>query len=197
MSNVPPPLFEPVYLRKATPHAGPALRAMLARCSDTTLRARFLAATTAEVDELAELVGDMRTVTAVELYLDTVCGTDDQATVLAWQGERVLAAGSILPTANATAEVVLLVEDAWQGTGLGGLIGALLAEIATLAQLDFLCAYLDVGNVRARRLITRFCPQARFLAPEAGVVDVVIPVAAISATARDQHRIDPTGRWSR
>lgn len=196
MSLVPPPLLDPIYLRKATPDAGPALRAMLARCTDTTLRERFLATTTAQADELAELVGDMRAITAVEVYVDAVCRPDEQATVLAWQGDRVLAAGSILPTGDATAEVALIVEDAWQGKGLGSLIAGVLAQIATLTHLDFLCAYLGTGNVRARRMISRFCPEARFLAPEAGVVDVVIPVAAISAAACQLHQIDSNGRWA-
>ncbi len=197
MTTAPPPLTEPIYLRKATPGCVPAVRAMLARCSEATLRARFPAATTASADELDSLVGDMRTVTAIELYLDSVRRAGDTATVLAWQGGRVLAAGSILPASEDTAEVALIVEDPWQDKGLGGLLAALLAEVAAAAGVAYLCAYLDTGNVRARTLITRLCPGARFLAPEAGVADVVIPVAAISAEACDQHRIDHTGRWTR
>ncbi|GLY54817.1 hypothetical protein [Lentzea sp. NBRC 102530] len=194
-----PPLLAPIYLRRATPNAGPALRSMLARCSAETLRDRFLATTStaSEVDELVELVGDMRSVTAVELYVDTVVRSTQHATVLAWQDDRVLAAGSILPTGEATAEVALIIEDAWQSKGLGSLMVAMLAEVTALTQQEYLCAYLGIGNVRARRLITRFCPQARWLHPDAGVVDVVIPVAAISADALDQHKIDSTGRWSR
>ncbi|MGZ3140439.1 N-acetyltransferase family protein [Lentzea chajnantorensis] len=196
--TVPPPLLAPIYLRRATPNDGPALRAMFARCSAESLHARFLTATTgpADEDELVELVGDMRAVTAVELYVDTVVRSTKHATVLAWQDDRVLAAGSILPDDDATAEAALIIEDAWQSKGLGSLMAAMLAEVTALAQMDYLCAYLGTGNVRARKLITRFCPQARFLYPDAGVVDVVIPVAAISADALAQHQIDSTGRWS-
>ncbi|MGI5507392.1 N-acetyltransferase family protein [Lentzea sp. CA-135723] len=193
----PPPLFEPIYLRKATISARPALRAMLTRCTDTTLRERFwaTATTAAEDDALTELVGDMRMITAVEVYIDTI-SHDDQATVLAWQGDRVVAAGSLLPVCALTAEIALIVEDTWQAKGLGSLLVALLAEIATQARLEFLCAYLGADNIRARQLITRFCPEARFLAPDNGVVDVVIPVRDISPTACGQHQIDSTGRWS-
>ncbi|MFI6100816.1 GNAT family N-acetyltransferase [Lentzea sp. NPDC051213] len=200
MTTTPPPLLAPIYLRRSTPNDGPALHAMLARCTTDTLRARFLATATVgrdgELAELVELVGDMSSATALEVYVDTVVRDGDHATVLAWQDGRVLAAGSLLPTAGATAEVALLVEDLWQDKGLGGLFAAMLAEVATVGGLDYLVAYLGTGNVRARALIRRFCPDARFLAPQDGVIDVVIPVAAISTAACEQHRIDSTGRWS-
>lgn len=194
MTTIPPPLLEPIYLRRATPEAGPALRAMLGRCSPDSLCARFLATTTA--------VSPGRKVwpglpTAAEQYVDTVVRGNQHATVLAWEGDRVLAAGSILPTCDGTAEIALIVEDRWQNQGLGSLMAAMLAEVSTVACQDYLCAYIGTGNVRARRLITRFCPPARFLHPDAGVIDVVIPVAAISPDVLDQHQIDPTGRWSR
>ena len=199
MTTIPPPLLAPIYLRRAMPNAGQALRAMLSRCSFESLQARFLAttATTAEADELVGLVGDMSAVTALEVYVDTVVRDGDHATLLAWQGEQVLAAGSILPARGALAEVALIVEDRWQNHGLGSLMAAMLAEVAQAGGLDFACAYLGTGNVRARKLITRFCPGARFLAPEAGVVDVVIPVDALNAGALNQYRLDADGRWSR
>jgi GNAT superfamily N-acetyltransferase len=197
MTMIPPPLLAPIYLRRAMPNAGQALRAMLLRCSSESLQARFLAATTAETDELVGLVGDMSAVTALEVYVDTVVRDGDHATLLAWQGEQVLAAGSILPAHGALAEVALIVEDRWQNHGLGSLMAAMLAEVAQAGGLDFACAYLSTGNVRARKLITRFCPGARVLAPEAGVIDVVIPVDALNAGALDQYRLDADGRWSR
>jgi GNAT superfamily N-acetyltransferase len=196
MTTIPPPLLAPIYLRRAMPNAGRALRAMLSRCSPESLQARFLA-TTAETDELVGLVGDMSAVTALEVYVDTVVRDGDHATLLAWQGEQVLAAGSILPARSALAEVALIVEDRWQNHGLGSLMAAMLAEVAQAGGLDFACAYLGTGNVHARKLITRFCPGARFLAPEAGVIDVVIPVGALNAGALDQYRLDANGRWSR
>lgn len=198
MTDVLPPLLAPIFLRRATADDGPAMHAMLSRCSSDTLRSRFLATTATEhVDELAELVGDMNAATALELYVDTIVRNSDQITVLAWQSNRILAAGSILPTSSATAEIALIVEDLWQGQGLGSLIAAILAEVVTLVGLDYLCAYIGTGNARARALIRRFCPPARFLYPENGVVDVVIPVASISSEVCDQHHVDADGTWSR
>ncbi|WP_394614536.1 GNAT family N-acetyltransferase [Lentzea sp. JNUCC 0626] len=197
MTNAPSSQLSPIYLRGATPAAGAALRAMLSRCTAETLRARFLAATApTEADELVELVGDMSSTTGLELYLNAAVRNRENATVLAWHEGQVLAAGSIFPVCHGIGEIALIVEDRWQGKGIGSLMTNALAEVATLAKLDCLCAYLDVNNVRARKLITRFCPRAKFLHPEAGVVDVVIPIAALSFEVPDPPRVDSARKRS-
>ena len=162
-------MLQPITLRAVTSDAGPALHAMLTRCSPDSLRARFLGTNAS----------------AAEQYVHTVLTDDRQVSVLAWQDDRVLAVGSILYDSSvACAEIGLLVEDVWQHKGLGDCIASLLIEAVSTAGLDYLCAHLGVTNLPAHALITRMCPNARWLHPENGVLDVVIPVDGITTTAR-------------
>jgi N-acetylglutamate synthase-like GNAT family acetyltransferase len=93
-----------VRIRPATPADRPALTEMLARCSESTRLKRFLAPLPS----------------FPERYLtEALAGHADHLALVAATPTAVVALASCRATAGATADLAVLVEDAWQQQGLG------------------------------------------------------------------------------
>jgi len=79
------------------------------------------------------------------------------------------------------AEIAILVEDAWQGVGLGRQLRGELIRLAALRGVRTLPATVQPDNERVIALIRRLLPRATFT-PDDDVLDVVSPVG-VSAPA--------------
>jgi GNAT superfamily N-acetyltransferase len=75
------------------------------------------------------------------------------------------------PTDPATAEFAIVVEDAWQGMGLGRQLLTELIELATVRGVTTLTATVQRDNDRVIGLIRRLLPRAQST-PDAEVLDV-------------------------
>ena len=75
------------------------------------------------------------------------------------------------PADPATAEFALVVEDAWQGMGLGRQLLTELIELATARGVATLTATVQRDNERVIGLIRRLLPRSVFT-PDAEVLDV-------------------------
>ncbi len=80
-----------------------------------------------------------------------------------------------LPAHPSTAEFAVLVEDAWQGVGLGRQLLAELIELARSRGVTTLVATVQPDNDRIQRLIRRLLPESTFT-PDDDVLDVVSPL---------------------
>ncbi len=80
-----------------------------------------------------------------------------------------------LPADPSTAEFAVLVEDAWQGVGLGRQLLAELIELARSRGVTTLVATVQPDNDRIQRLIRRLLPESTFT-PDDDVLDVVSPL---------------------
>jgi GNAT superfamily N-acetyltransferase len=106
-----------VQIRRAEPSDAPLVAALHARCSPASRRARFLSsAPHLSPDELRELLGD------VGLGVAELAVTVD--------GGSAVGIANLRPERTDSARFTVLVEDAWQGRGLGT---ALLRRIADSA----------------------------------------------------------------
>jgi len=85
------------------------------------------------------------------------------------------------PTDPTTAEFAILVEDAWQGAGLGRQLLTELVELASTRGVATLTATVQRDNDRVIGLIRRLLPAATFTA-DSGVFDVRAPLALTSPT---------------
>ncbi|MGI5126919.1 GNAT family N-acetyltransferase [Pseudonocardia sp. CA-107938] len=130
-----------VQLRSAEPADGPLVAALHARCSPTVRRARFLSpAPKLGADDLAELLGGA---TGQAVLAVTVDG-----------GSAVGIATLSAPDAGVS-RFGLLVEDAWQGRGLGTALLRRAAELAGAAGATELSGITRPDGVGVTRLLRR------------------------------------------
>jgi acetyltransferase len=132
-----------VRVRPIRPADKPRLEAFLAKLSPETVRRRFLTA--------------KPRLSTVELrYLTEVDGRDHVALVALSEGEIVAVGRSVrLAQVPDTAEMAIVVGDAWQGQGLGSLLAEALAGAAREAGIRRLAAVMLGDNEPARRLVLR------------------------------------------
>lgn len=134
----------PVDVRAATPTDLPAIRDMLFRCSASALRDRTHGGIRPE--PLAEAMR-RNLVEGSGVVLVAISGG------LAVGCLELVRSGSGSPP---SADLAVLVEDAWQGRGIGGRLvgeaGALVRELG----VEAVTFSVEAANARARRLMTSF-----------------------------------------
>lgn len=130
-----------VVLRAATAADAPLVAALHARCSPQTRALRSLPTRPGLPPAL----------------LTQLVGADGSTSVLAVTPDGGAAVGlaNLVSTGAATAEVALLVEDAWQGRGVGTALARKLVELARTEQLTELTAVSQVGNSALTRVLRR------------------------------------------
>lgn len=129
-----------VVLRAATAADSPLVAALHARCSPQTRALRSL---------------PTRPGLAAAL-LQQLIGAGGSASVLAVTTDGGAAVGlANLITSGDSAEVALLVEDSWQGRGVGTALARKLVELARADQLTELTAVSQVGNSALTRVLRR------------------------------------------
>ncbi|MDT7783508.1 MAG: hypothetical protein QOF58_1927 [Pseudonocardiales bacterium] len=128
------------------------VRAMLARCSERSLRGRFLGSGFAG-----------------EQLVRALTGTTSLRTLVARVGTVTVGIGSV--DELAPYELAVLVEDRWQRRGVGRCLVTELAAAAAARDVDDLTVTMAVGNVGAWRLVLSVWPGAEFTSPESGVVE--------------------------
>jgi GNAT superfamily N-acetyltransferase len=90
------------------------------------------------------------------------------------------------PADPSTAEFAILVEDAWQGAGLGRQLLVELVDLAAARGIETLTATVQRDNDRVIRLIRRLLPSSTFT-PDSDVYEVQSPLTPAS-TPRTGHR---------
>jgi RimJ/RimL family protein N-acetyltransferase len=146
--RLPPPLFSvqltdgaEVVLRETTAADAPLVAALHARCSPQTRSLRSL---------------PTRPVLAAAV-LQQLIGADGSVSMLAVTPDGGAAVGlaNLVRSAPGVGEVALLVEDAWQGRGVGTALARKLVELARAAQLIEIVAMSQVGNGALTRVLRR------------------------------------------
>lgn len=146
--RLPPPLFSvqltdgaEVVLRDATAADAPLVAALHARCSPQTRSLRSL---------------PTRPVLAAAV-LQQLIGADGSTSMLAVtpDGGAAIGLANLIRSAPGTGEVTLLVEDAWQGRGVGTALARKLVELARSDQLTEIVAVSQVGNGAVTRVLRR------------------------------------------
>ncbi len=130
-----------VVLRAATAADAPLVAALHARCSPQTRSLRSLSTRPGlAAAVLAQLVG-----------------ADGSTSVLAvtTDGGAAVGLANLVGAGPATAEVALMVEDAWQGRGVGTALTRKLVELARTDQLTELTAVSAAGNHAMTRVLRR------------------------------------------
>jgi RimJ/RimL family protein N-acetyltransferase len=89
--------------------------------------------------------------------LAQLVGADGSTSVLAVTTDGATAVGlaNLIATGPGTGDVALLVEDAWQGRGVGTALARNLVELARTDQLAELTAVSQVGNSALTRVLRR------------------------------------------
>ncbi len=130
-----------VMLRAATAADAPLVAALHARCSPQTRSLRSL---------------PTRPVLAAAV-LQELIGTNGSISMLAVTPDGGAAVGlaNLTHGAPGTAEVALLVEDAWQGRGVGTALARKMVELARSDQLTEIVAVSQVGNGALTRVLRR------------------------------------------
>jgi RimJ/RimL family protein N-acetyltransferase len=130
-----------VVLRAATAADAPLVAALHARCSPHTRALRSLST---------------RPVLAPAV-LQQLIGADGSTSVLAvtTDGGAAVGLANLVSTGPGTADVALLVEDLWQGRGVGTALARNLVELARTDQLTELTAVSQVGNSALTRVLRR------------------------------------------
>lgn len=135
------------------------LLAMVGRCSPRSRHARFLTTSpTAATDHVESLFTDAES--------RTVVARD--------HGTGIVAFGSLFLYGNGLAEIALLVEDSFQGRGIGRLLATALHDHAAAEGVSALELTAQTGNTRVLRLFR----TARFSPADAGTVRGLLPIAA-------------------
>ncbi len=130
-----------VVLRVATAADAPLVAALHARCSPHTRALRSLST---------------RPVLTAAV-LQQLIGADGSTSVLAMTTDGGAAVGlaNLVGTGPGTAEVALLVEDLWQGRGVGTALARNLVELARTDQLTEFTAISRAGNGALTRVLRR------------------------------------------
>ncbi|MFC4944624.1 GNAT family N-acetyltransferase [Pseudonocardia sp. GCM10023141] len=153
-----------VRLRDVEPSDGPLVAALHARCSPEARRSRFLSPTPHLPEE----------------QLRALLGSDHGRTVLAVtvDGGSAVGLANLDPAGPARAGIAVLVEDAWQGRGLGTALLRRLADMAAEHGADEL-----IGTARAEDVgITRLLRRAG-LRPSAELLGDMLQLRAPTSTA--------------
>ena len=150
-----------VMLRLATAADTPLVAALHARCSPQTRALRALSTRPG----LSPAV------------LHHLVGGDGSTGVLAVTPDGGAAVGlaNLVSTSATTAEIALLVEDAWQGRGVGTALARKLAELARAQRRTELVAVSEAGNHALTRVLRRagLRPRGRL---EAGALHIRAPL---------------------
>lgn len=130
-----------VMLRAATAADAPLVAALHARCSPQTRSLRSL---------------PTRPVLAAAV-LQELIGADGSTSMLAVTPDGGAAVGlaNLIRRTPDTAEVALLVEDAWQGRGVGTALARKMVELARSDQITEIVATSQVGNGALTRVLRR------------------------------------------
>ncbi|MFY9806129.1 MAG: GNAT family protein, partial [Pseudonocardiaceae bacterium] len=130
-----------VVLRAATAADAPLVAALHARCSPHTRALRSLPS---------------RPV-LTPAVLQQLIGADGSTSVLAMtiDGGAAVGLANLVGTGSGTAEVALLVEDLWQGRGVGTALARNLVELARTGQLTEFTAVSRAGNGAMTRVLRR------------------------------------------
>ena len=159
----------PVATRPVRPDDGPLFCRLWDRLSPETVYRRFhapLSRPPADARRLVEVDHDLR-----------------EALVAVVGGEVVgVARYDRSPTDPATADVAVVVEDAWQGVGVGRQLLAELTALAGRRGVRTLHADVQADNDRVVGLVRRLLPGA-VLTPDHGVYTVQSPLPSASAPA--------------
>jgi RimJ/RimL family protein N-acetyltransferase len=130
-----------VVLRAATAADAPLVAALHARCSPQTRALRSL---------------PTRPVLTAAV-LQRLIGADGSTSMLAVtpDGGAAIGLANLIRATPGTAEIALLVEDAWQGRGVGTALARNLIELARAEQLTEIVAVSQVGNGALTRVLRR------------------------------------------
>nr|WP_239029287.1 GNAT family N-acetyltransferase [Pseudonocardia acidicola] len=136
-----------VRLRTAVHADAPLVAALHARCSPETRLARFRTPKPRlHPDELRRLVGDVG---------DTPVPGDHSVLVLTADGGSAVGLANLQPVDARTGGFAVLVEDAWQGRGLGTALVRRVAELALEQGYQELTAVAPTDNLQVTRLLRR------------------------------------------
>jgi len=152
-----------VHVRPVRPDDAPRLVALYDRLSQHTAYQRFFTVLRRLPPDWAKLLADVDYVTRLAIVAVLDAGlTDDLVAVARYE-----------PTTEAaTVEVAFVVQDDWQGKGLGTRLFRLLLEAAQARGIGRFRAYVLASNMRMLDLIARFGDiQERSL--HQGVVDLL------------------------
>ena len=132
-----------VVIRLARPEDAEGVAEMHSRSSDATRYQRYFTPNTDwREDQLRRIAGGHRGATFVAVN---------------WRGD-IVGLGNVFPDRpdeTSTAEIAVIVEDAWQGRGLGGRMLGHLVELARRQGFDEILALVLAGNAGMIRLLDR------------------------------------------
>ncbi|GAA5127839.1 GNAT family N-acetyltransferase [Pseudonocardia adelaidensis] len=149
-----------VRLRAAEPADGPLVAALHARCSPASRRSRYLdPAPRLQPEELAALLGPSASPTALHAALAVTADGGSAVGIANLDPE---------PDVPGAARAAVLVEDGWQGRGLGTALLRRLAEVAAELGLAELVGCARPDDVGITRLLRRagLRPAAEILGTE-------------------------------
>jgi RimJ/RimL family protein N-acetyltransferase len=130
-----------VLLRAATAADAPLVAALHARCSPQTRSLRSLPTRPVlSAAVLRQLIGADGTTSLVAVTPD---------------GGAAIGLANLVPAGSGTAEIALLVEDAWQGRGLGTALARNLIELARKEGITEIVAVSQVNNSALTRVLRR------------------------------------------
>lgn len=128
-----------LLLRLIVPADESAIRVLHEGCSIATLRWRYFGG------------GEQ-----VEHLLSWIFDAGQGEAVGVWAQDRLVAIGNLmLPDSTGTGEVAFLVEDAWQGRGIGSALVDLVTDLARDEGCRYLHADVSLDNGRMRVLFAR------------------------------------------
>ena len=149
-----------VKLREAEPGDDPLVAALHARCSPASRRSRYLSpAPRLQPDELAALLGPSASPTALHAVLAVTTDGGSAVGIANLDPE---------PGVSSAARAAVLVEDAWQGRGLGTALLRHLTEVAAERGLAEIVGCARPDDVGITRLLRRagLRPAAEILGTE-------------------------------
>jgi N-acetylglutamate synthase and related acetyltransferases len=156
-----------VQVRPITMMYREAVRDLHERCSPETRRNRYFTATPALPPRLFERLCDR---------------TRGQSFVACHDGQVVALASLLLTPEPGIGEIALLVEDRWQGRGLGRALANMLLQSACDLGLAEVKASMLSDNARMRRLLVSLGATLSYT-DDPGLIDARIPVGVRASAA--------------